>query len=116
MQDSARLILLLGRLLLGSVEPSDKGLGTLADGTGGREVAVLLAGLAAPLANELLRDQLLVVELVEDLVGDDIAGQQLGVLLALLGEEALDTTHEGLLVTLRSLARVLGVLEELEDC
>ncbi|KUI56281.1 hypothetical protein VP1G_10837 [Cytospora mali] len=91
---------LLGFLLgFGLLEPLEEGRGGLADLARSRDVIdIPLAGLAAPLLDNLLRSEIVVVVQLEDL--DDLV-EGLGLLLDTIGNVAFSTTKEGLLVTLR---------------
>jgi hypothetical protein len=88
------LVILVRLLLLGLLEPREEGLGSTTDLLRGRQVDVLLAGLGAPLLDDLLGGQLVVVVQLEDL--DNLAV----VILAERAEQTLGASKEGLFVAL----------------
>jgi hypothetical protein len=90
--------IIVGILLFGLGKPGNEGLSGLADLLGGCNVDILPAGLAAPLGNDLLGHEVVVVVLVENLDNFLI---HVGILLTQLAKESLGAAEKGLLMALR---------------
>lgn len=99
-QWTSSCLLLLGRfLLVGLGKPFEERSSSLSDLLGDGHIGVLLAGLGAPLEDDLLVDQIVVVVQLQDL--DDLR-VRIRVVLGKSTEQALSASEEGPLMAFRS--------------